>query len=285
MNKDDADDLINNLISFYNGQIDSETFKQILIPNYTDLNRNSYFHFLTEYTFKEFCIRNMKLSKKEKIISLDIYKAIKEEYKQQITSFIKTLLELNCDLFLVNSVNQSPLLLSINNNNYIMSKEFINILQNLGIYTTEDYLDFLDIMIKNGDYFDSDCLDLINLILTNINENNNNGAFVSKLSTYLISLCNNFSKNIYEKYNEIIKIVGLEYIDKDSYNNIVVKQDDNVMQNIKNKSFEIISDYINKNFLPLFNNFIKLGAKIQYEKDSAFIHMMYDGFPFYTRFA
>ena len=77
-----------------------------------------------------------------------------------------------------------------------MSKEFINILQNLGIYTTEDYLDFLDIMIKNGDYFDSDCLELINLILTNINENNNNGAFMSKLSTYLISLCYNFSKNI-----------------------------------------------------------------------------------------
>ena len=71
---------------------------------------------------------------------------------------------------------------------------------------------------------------------------------MSKLSTYLISLCNNFSKNIYEKYNEIIKIVGLQYIDKDIYNNIVVKQDDNLMQNIKNKSFEIISDYINKNF-------------------------------------
>ena len=46
-----------------------------------------------------------------------------------------------------------------------MSKEFINILQNLGIYTTEDYLDFLDIIIKNGDYFDSDCLYLINLII------------------------------------------------------------------------------------------------------------------------
>ena len=65
MNKDEADDLINNLISLYNGQLDSETFKQILIPNYTDFNGNSYFHFLTEYSFKEFCIRNMKLNKKK----------------------------------------------------------------------------------------------------------------------------------------------------------------------------------------------------------------------------
>ena len=280
MNKDDADDLINNLISLFNGQIDSETFKQIFIPNYTDINRNGSFHFLTEYIFKEFCVRNMKLSKKEKIINLEKYKEIKDEYNNQIIFFIQILLEFNCDLFLVNTNNQSPLLLSINNNNYIMSKEFINILQNLGIYTTEDYLDFLDIIIKNGDCFNSDCLELINLILTNINENNNNSneAFVSKLSTYLNSLCFNFSKNIYEKYNETIKIVGLNYIDKDIYGNIVVKQDDNVIQNIKNKSYEIIRDYFNKNFLSLFNKFIKSGAKIQYEKDSAFIHIM--AFPF-----
>ena len=47
MNKEDADDLINNLISLLNGTMDIETFKQILIYNYTDKNGNSYFHFLT----------------------------------------------------------------------------------------------------------------------------------------------------------------------------------------------------------------------------------------------
>ena len=82
MNGDDADDLINNLISLSNGQIDLETFKQILIPNYIDNNGNSYFHFLTEYSFKEFCLRNFKLKKDKNIVSFEKYNEIKKEYNQ-----------------------------------------------------------------------------------------------------------------------------------------------------------------------------------------------------------
>ena len=114
MNKDDADDLINNLISLYNGQMDVETFSQILIPNYTDISGNSYFHFLTEYSFKEFCVRNMKLNKTGKF-TYEKYTQIKTEYMQQIIFFINTLLEHNCDIILVNANNQSPLILSLNN--------------------------------------------------------------------------------------------------------------------------------------------------------------------------
>ena len=132
--------------------MDTETFNQILKPNYTDISGNSYFHFLTEYSFKEFCLRNMKLNKKGKI-TYENYTQIKSEYILQIIFFINTLLENNCDIFLVNVNNQSPLILSLNNKNYIMSKEFLNILQNLGLYTKEDYFDFLDIIIKNGNCF------------------------------------------------------------------------------------------------------------------------------------
>ena len=279
MNKEDVDDLINNLISLLKGIMDLETFKQILIQNYTDIFGNSYFHFLTEYSFKEFCIRNMKLNNiNEKIISLEKYTEIKSEYNQQIIFFIQTLLELNCDLFLVNKNNQSPLLLAINNNNYIMSKEYLYILQNLGIYTNQDYYDFLDKIIQKGNCFNPECLELINLILSNINENKYREASIYKLSTNLISLCRNFSLNIYEQYNETINIVSLEYIDKDN-NNIVIKQDENIIQNIKNKSFKIINDYINKNFLSIIMKFIKLGANLQYKKESAFIYLM--SYPFF----
>ena len=281
MNKEDVDDLINNLISLLNGTMDLETFKQILIYNYTDINGNSYFHFLTQYSFKEFCIRNMKLNNiNEKIITFEKYTEIKSEYNKQIIFFIQTLLELNCDIFLVNKNNQSPLLLAINNNNYIMSKEFLLILQNLGLYTNEDYYDFLDNIIKNGNCFNPDCLELINLILSNINEYNNAEASLYKLSTNLISLCGNFSKNIYYKYNETINIVSLEYIEKDNNNNFVVKKDENqnIIQNIKNKAFKIIDEYINKNFLSIIMKFIKLGANLQYKKESAFIYLM--SYPF-----
>ena len=125
------------LISLSNGTINLQAFIEILIPNYTDEFGNSYFHFLTEYSFNDFCVRNMKLNKNSKIISLSEYKEIKNEYIQQIKSFIQTLLEMNCDLILVNADSQSPLLLSINNKNYVIAKEYLNILQNIGIYTNE----------------------------------------------------------------------------------------------------------------------------------------------------
>ena len=243
MNKDDADDLINNLISLNNGQIDLETFNQILIPNYTDINGNSYFHFLTEYSFKEFCIRNMYLKKTGKF-TYEKYTQIKTEYAQQIVFFINTLLEHNCDIFLVNASNQSPLVLSLNNNNYIMSKEFLNILQNLGLYTIEDYINFLDIIIEKGNLFNNDCFELINIILSYITEYNIINEQINKLSQILISLCLNFSKNIYEKYNETLMISSLDYVEKNDKDNIIIKEGENIIQNIKKKSLDIINDYI-----------------------------------------
>ena len=277
MNKDDADDLINNLISLNNGQMDLETFNQILIPNYTDINGNSYFHFLTEYSFKEFCIRNMHLKKTGKF-NYEKYTKIKTEYAQQIIFFINTLLEHNCDIILVNASNQSPLMLSLNNNNYVMSKEFLNILQNLGLYTIEDYINFLDIIIKNGNLFDNDCFELIKIILSYITEYNITDAQINKLSQILISLCLNFSQNIYEKYNETVMISSLDYVDKNDKDNIIIKQDENIIQNIKKKSLDIINDYITKNILSLFINLTILGASYQYKKESAFIYLM--SYPF-----
>ena len=69
----------------------------------------------------------------------------------------------------------------------------------------------------------------------------------------------------------------MEYIDKDN-NNIVIKQDENIIQNIKNKSFKITNDYIDKNFLSVIMRFIKLGANLQYKKESAFFYLM--SYPF-----
>ena len=74
--------------------------------------------------------------------------------------------------------------------------------------------------------------------MSNINENNNREESIYKLSTNLISLCRNFSLNIYEQYNETINIVSLEYIDKDN-NNIVIKQDENIIQNIKKNHLKL----------------------------------------------
>ena len=281
MNQDDADNIINNLILLYNGQMNLGTFSEILIPNYTDINGNSYFHFLTEYSFQEFCLRNMKINK-SKNCSFEQYKELKNEYIQQIKSFIKTLQGFQCELLYVNNNNQSPLNFSINNNNYILSKEYLQILQSLGIYTKEDYYDFLETIIKNGNCLDEDCVDLINCILPNlggfniIEDNNNN----TKFTALIISLCKNFSENIYEKYNEIVKMESLENMNKNNENNIILNPEENNTKNIKEKSLEKINYYINKFFLPIFEKLKALGAELQNTKESGFIYLM--SYPFFS---
>ena len=108
-----------------------------------------------------------EIYKDKNIISFEEFNKIKDEYAQQIISFIQTLLELNCDLLCFNNNHQSPLLFNINNKNYIIAKEYLKVLQNLDILTTEEYYNFLDIIISSGNCFDQDYIELINLILTN----------------------------------------------------------------------------------------------------------------------
>ena len=280
MNKEDADNLINNLIMLYNGQMNLGTFSEILIPNYKDSNGNGCFHFLTEYSFEEFCIRNLKLNKNKKY-TYDQYKELKSEYINQIKSFIKTLYGLKCELLYVNNNNQSPLNFSLNNNNYILSKEYLKILQSLGIYTKEDYSNFFETILKNGNLFDEDCSDLINFIFPNLGGFNNNiiDNDNEKFTTLLISLCKNFGENIYKKYNEIVKIEILENNDNDNYN-IILNQEEINTQNIKKKSFEKLNDCINKNFFLIFGKLRALGAEIQNKKESGFIYLM--SYPFFA---
>ena len=280
MNKEDADNLINNLIMLYNGQMNLGTFSEILISNYKDSNGNSYFHFLTEYSFEEFCIRNLKLNKNKKY-TYDQYKELKSEYINQIKSFIKTLYGLKCELLYVNNNNQSPLNFSLNNNNYILSKEYLKILQSLGIYTKEDYSNFFETILKNGNLFDEDCSDLINFIFPNLGGFNNNiiDNDNEKFTTLLISLCKNFGENIYKKYNEIVKMEILENNDNDNYN-IILNQEEINTQNIKKKSFEKLNDCINKNFFLIFGKLRALGAEIQNKKESGFIYLM--SYPFFA---
>ena len=215
-----------------------------------------------------------------------MFKKLKNEYIQQIKSFIKTLCESKCELLCVNNNNQSPLNFSINSNNYILSKEYLQILQTIGIYTKEDYCEFLEVILKNGNFCDEDCLDLINFIVTIIGGiNNNMDNYNTKFTTLLISLCKNFGENIYKKYNEIVKIEILENMNNindndNNYNILMLNQEGNDSQNIKNKSFEKINDYINKNFLPLFEKLRELGAEFQNKKESGFIYLM--SFPFFA---
>ena len=99
MNKNDVEQLINSLISVSNNQMPLESFKNNLKPNYEDENGNKCFHFLTEYTFKEYCFRTIKIDINERM-TLEKYNKLKNDYTQHIISIIRIryLLELNCDI-------------------------------------------------------------------------------------------------------------------------------------------------------------------------------------------
>ena len=285
MKNDDIDILINNLISVINGQMNIETFKQKFKPDYTDINGNGCFHILTEYSFERYCLQNIKLNKNEKIVSFQDYNEIKNKYNQQIISFIKILTELNYDLLSPNKINQGPLYFSIIKNNYIISKEYYKIAKSLDIYIEDDYYHILNLIINNGSCLEKDCIELLMILLTSTDKNKNNIFNKELLNkenknyklTSIVSLCKNFSENIYEKYNEIIKIVSMEYINKDN-NKIYVKQEQNSINNIREKAFKILNDYINDSFLPLFMKLIQLGANLQLKNESGFNYLM--AYPF-----
>ena len=286
MNKNDVEQLINSLISVSNNQMPLESFKNNLKPNYEDENGNKCFHFLTEYTFKEYCFRTIKIDINERM-TLEKYNKLKNDYTQHIISIIRLLLELNCDILSVNKNKQSPLDLSITKGNFILAKEYFKIIQTKGVYKCNDFYNLLNLLTVHGNCFNQESIELINLILFNLDDNQinifNNETNINpnyKLTPIIISLCKNFSDNIYEKYNEFIKILSLEYIEKDNNNNINVKQDQNIIDNIKIKSFDNINFYINNYFMPALNKLIQLGANLQNNNESSFIYIM--SYPYIT---
>ena len=281
MKNEDSENLINNLTLVINNQLPLESLKQQLNPNYTDSNGNGCFHFLAEYSFEKFCLHNIKLNKNEKIVDYQRYNEIKNKYTENISLFTKLLLQLNCDIFSPNKMNQNPLYLSISKKNYIIAKEYFKIQQNLNICNTDEYYNILQLVINNGNCFNKDYIELVMLILSTTDENKNN-VFNSTLLnnenqnylTPLIALCKNFSDNIYDMYNEIIKIKAMKYINKDNNNQITIKKDESIINNIKNESLEEIINYMNNYFYPLIIQFIELGANVQTKKESAFIYLM-----------
>ena len=65
MNNEEIENLIDKLTSVTNGQLQMEDIKQIINQNYTDINGNGCFHFITDYSFEKFCLKNIRLDKNQ----------------------------------------------------------------------------------------------------------------------------------------------------------------------------------------------------------------------------
>ncbi len=217
MDNKNIEELIKALVSLVKGDIDENTFKKNIDINYTDKNGNGWFHLLTEYSFEQYCLKNNLINKDKEKVDIKQYNEIKEEYKNLIVNYINILLNCNCNLLSENN----PLLLSIKKKNYIISKEYFRIQQNLNFFNNEQYKNILNSIINIGNCFDKDCIELISSVLCTVNGRDKINVFNKFLLnqenkeyelTPLIALCKNFSENIYDRYNKIVKIKSMEYI-------------------------------------------------------------------------
>ena len=287
-----ADQLINNLLLVRAGALSIESFNKQLNPNYIDKNGNNCFHFLADYSFEKFYVKNIKsnIDNNKEIINEQKYLEIKNLYKEQIHYFSELLFNLKCDIFKNNKNNENPLIYSIIKNNYIISREYFEIQKKLNIINEKNYYhNIFNMLIINGNATNIDCLELINTILSSESKNTKKlfdssilNKEIEKIKlTPIVWLCKNFGDNIYEKYNNIIKLKSIDYFAKNNSNISNMNNNENIISLIKQKTLDDLNILINNYFYPLFQKMILLGSNIHYIEDknkskntSAFMYLM-----------
>ena len=267
------------------GESSFDSLKEIINSNFIDSNGNGIFHYFSEYSLEKFYKLNYN-KEKDELIKPEKYKEILNEYKNQIPVYIELLEELDCNKLSKNIKNQTPLIYSIIQKNYIIALEYMKLIDNL---TVEDYRNIFKLLINSGDCLKEDCIDLINYIISlekekkmNIfdknylnKEDENNGL------TPIVIICKDYNDNIYEKFNQIIKMISSDYYQKllDTTDTDII---DNYLSQILIQSSNYLNNFILKKFNSLLNDLINLGADINYIENnkkknlskSAFIYLM-----------
>ena len=117
------EELINILINSIENFIPIEYLREQLNPNFLDNNFNNYFHYLSKYSFKNFCSNN-NLSKD--IINKTAYNNLLNQYLEKIIAFTNILIGIDCDINQKNIYDQTPLDFCIIKQNYYLAKEYLN---------------------------------------------------------------------------------------------------------------------------------------------------------------
>ena len=291
--KRDCEYFMDQIIKILKDKSSSELLKKRIDPKCVDSNGNGIFHYFSEYSLEKFYKLNYNKIK-EFLIDEEKFKEIVNEYKNQIPIYIDLLDELKCDKFINNNQYQTPLIYSIIQKNYYIAKEYIKRIDNMNLFSENDYQKIFIHLINSGDCLREDCLTLISYILSLAKRKNLkvfNEIFLNKDNvinclTPILLICKNFSDNIYEKYNQIIIMKSSDYYEK-YFNTNKSEVKEKILAEIKIKAKNDLDNFITKLFFPLLKNLIIFGADINYiEKNrkqslpkSAFIYLM--SYPFF----
>ena len=276
------------------GETNIDSIQENINPNFIDSNGNGIFHYFSEYSLEKFYKLNYN-KEKNKIVKLEEYKEVLKEYKSQIPLYIEIIEDSNCDILATNKDNQTPLIYSIIQKNYLIAIEYIK--KTVDNLTVKDIYTIFNLLIKSGDCLKQECLDLLSYVLSLQNEKKKNifdKEFLNREDeitglTPIITICKDFSENIYEKYNQILKMRISNYYQDDGKNKTIKSQ---FLTEALKQSEKDINDFILLVFNPFLNNLISLGADINFiEKNrkslpkSAFIYLMkYPLFEFISTF-
>ena len=290
--KIDCDYFMKPLISILKGEPSVDSIENIINPKIIDSNGNGIYHYFSEYSLEKFYNLHYNNKKNDLLIKEEEFKEIIKEYENYIPIYIEALDDFKCDKFLCNRNNQNPLIYSIIKKNYYLAMEFLKIYRNNNLLKEKDYQEIFNILINNGDCLKEECIKLLYYILFLAKESNLNvfdKNFLNKKNKNglkpIVLICKDFNDNIYDKFNQIIKMKSSNYYEK------IVNNDKNIKEKVLNeiliKSKNQLHNFITKLFFPLLNNLIRLGADLNIiEKNeksdfpkSPFIYLM--AYPFF----
>jgi len=274
-------ELIQALSFFEENSIPTELIIEQLNPNYIDSLGNNYFHYLSNYSFKEFCFYEYNPTNNE-IIKIDKYNSLINQYLKKIKSYINTLISINCNISLENYEKHTPLDLCLIKQNYYVANELINYFQNYGPLFDGNKLNILYF----NNFIEEECINFLLSLFSNVNPGDdmiriylgrpidNEGA-----NTPLNSIFRDYNQNIYNKFKEFIKINSARYLIKDIDEYSVLSSDE-IKNEIVTKSVSDINNFCLTSFYNLYIRFIQFGADINFaEKDenkyiSDFMYLM-----------
>ena len=275
-------ELIQTLSFFEENLIPIELIIEQLDPNYIDSLGNNYFHYLSNYSFKDFCFYEYNPTNNE-IIKIEKYNSLLNQYLKKIKSYVNSLISINCNIALENYEEHTPLDLCIIKKNYYMANELVNYFQNYCLLLEGKKLNILYI----NNCIEEECISFIINLFTNVNsEEEMIRTYLRKpidnegTTTPLISIFRDYNQNIYYKFKEFIKINIARYLLKDNIDKYYILSSNEIKNEIIAKSVSDINSFCIINFYNLYTSFIQSGADINFaEADenrylSAFMYIM-----------
>ena len=279
-------ELLQTLNFFVDNFIPAEIINEQINIQYTDLDNNNYFHYLSNYSFKDYCIFK-GFSSENEIITKEKYKSLLNQYLDRINSFIEILITSNCDLTSENVFEQIPLDLCLIKQNYYMAKEYIKYQSLFSSFFNKNGLNMLFL----NNCLDEECIEFIlNLFKTLKQKDYEQDVIKNYLTrkiepssyiTPLIALFRNYNKYIYTKFNKLLKINAIEFLQKGEKGEYLIPNDEETKKNIKAKTILELNNFCINSFYNLYEIFIESGAEFNYielyseKKDiSSFMYLM-----------